>query len=243
MMKSFLHTLIVAVLATAGSLGPVQQPRAEQLSEAKIIFEINASAGDGGIQIFVDGEQWKRLEVFDPTGQKIFDVFGSSSIGVTGLTELFFESAEPSFADLPLDQLLLRFPQGTYRFEGVTVAGARLAGMATLSHTLPAGPTVVAPAEGSTLPANAPVVINWNPVTQPYPGTTSPITISGYQVIVERDRRKSPVAFNVTLPPTVTRVTVPPEFIQAKREYKFEVLAIDKSGNQTITEGNFKTGP
>jgi hypothetical protein len=109
--------------------------------------------------------------------------------------------------------------------------------MATLSHTLPAGPTVVAPAEGSTLPANAPVVINWNPVTQPYPGTTSPITISGYQVIVERDRRKSPVAFNVTLPPTVTRVTVPPEFIQAKREYKFEVLAIDKSGNQTITEG------
>jgi hypothetical protein len=86
------------------------------------------------------------------------------------VTELFFESAEPSFADLPLDQLLLRFPQGNYRFEGVTVAGARLAGMATLSHTIPAGPKVVAPAEGATLAPNAPVVIDWNPVTQPFPG-------------------------------------------------------------------------
>ena len=45
------------------------------------------------------------------------------------------------------------------------------------------------------------------------------------------------------LPPAATRVTVPGEFIQAKREYKFEVLAIEKSGNQTITEGSFKTGP
>ena len=243
MMKSFLHTLAIAVLAMAGSLGFAQQPRAEQLSAARIIFEVNASAGDGGIQIFVDGEGWKRLEVFDPTGQKIFDVFGSSSIGATGLTELFFESAEPSFAELPLDQLLLRFPQGNYRFEGVTVAGARLAGMATLSHTIPAGPKVVAPAEGATLPRNAPVVIDWNPVTQPFPGTTSPVTIGGYQVIVERDKRKSTVAFQVTLPPTVTRVTVPAEFIQARKEYKFEVLAIDKSGNQTITEGSFKTGP
>src|SRR5262245_52252364 len=103
-MKSFLHTLTIVAMAMAGSLGLVQQPRAEQFSAAKIIFEVNASAQDGGIQIFVDGTGWKRLEVFDPAGRKIFDVFGSSSIGATGVTELFFESAEPSFADLPLDQ-------------------------------------------------------------------------------------------------------------------------------------------
>ena len=243
MMKSFLRTLTIVVLAMAGSLGLVQQACAERLSAARIIFEINASAQDGGIQIFVDGEGWKRLEVFDPAGQKIFDVFASSSIGATGVTELFFESAEPSFDQLPLDQLLLRFPQGNYRFEGVTVGGARLAGMATLSHSIPAGPRVVAPAEGSTLPSRAPVVIDWDPVTQAFPGTTSPVTIGGYQVIVERDRRKSPIAFSVTLPPTVTRVTVPAEFIQARTEYKFEVLAIDQGGNQTITEGSFNTGP
>jgi hypothetical protein len=72
-----------------------------------------------------------------------------------------------------------------------------------------------------------------NPVTQPLPGTTSPVTIGGYQVIVERDSRKSPIAFSVTLPPTVTRVTVPANSSRRRREYLFEVLAIrDKSGNQ-----------
>ena len=39
MMKTFLHTLNVVRLAMAGSLGLAQQPRAEQLSEAKITFK------------------------------------------------------------------------------------------------------------------------------------------------------------------------------------------------------------
>jgi hypothetical protein len=43
---------------------------ASPFSQAKIIIEINASAGDGGIQISVDGVGWNRLEVFDPDGQR-----------------------------------------------------------------------------------------------------------------------------------------------------------------------------
>lgn len=242
-MKGYLRTLSIALLAVAGLLGAVQQTRAERFSDARIILEVNASAQDGGIQIFVDGTGWNRLEVFDPAGQKIFDVFGSFSVGVTGVTELFFESAEPSFQDLPLNQLLLRFPRGTYRFEGVTVDGARQAGTATLSHSIPAGPQVVAPADGATLSRSAPLVIDWNPVTQPYPGTSLPVTVVAYQVIVERVKPKPLIAFNVTLPASVTRVTVPAEFLQANADYKFEVLAIEQGGNQTITESSFKTGP
>ena len=103
--------------------------------------------------------------------------------------------------------------------------------MATLSHNIPAGPRVVAPAEGATLPGNAPLVIDWNPVTTAFPGSTSPVTIGGYQVIVERVKPKPLIAFNVTLPASVTRVTVPAEFLQPNAEYIFEVLAIEKSGN------------
>lgn len=242
-MKSPLRTLSVLLLAMAGLLGPVQQPRAEAFSAARIIIEVNASAQDGGIQIFVDGTGWHRLEVFDPAGQKVFDVFGSHSIGATGVTELFFESAEPSFDDLPLSQLLVRFPKGNYRFEGVTVDGKRLAGAAALSHSIPAGPVVVAPAEGATLSRTAPVVIDWEPVTQPYPGTSLPVSVVAYQVIVEREKPKPLIAFNVTLPASVTRVTVPAEFLQGNADYKFEVLAIEQGGNQTITEGSFKTAP
>lgn len=243
-MKCHLRAFSVALLVLAGLFGAAQQPRAEPFSAARILIEVNASARDGGIQIFVDATGWKRLEVFDPTGQKVFDVLASHSIGVTGVTELFFESAEPSFDELPLDQLLARFPQGGYRFEGITADGAKLlSGRATLRHNIPAGPHVVSPSEGATLAGAAPVVIDWNPVTQAYPGTALPVTIVGYQVIVERVKPKPLVAFNVTLPATVTRVTVPAEFLQANADYKFEVLAIEQSGNQTITESSFKTAP
>src|SRR5512139_790890 len=90
-------TLVAVVALVLGAA--VLDVWASPFSEAKIIIEVNASAGDGGIQIFVDGEGWNRLEVFDPDGDKIVDVSANNSVGVTGITELFFESAEPSFED------------------------------------------------------------------------------------------------------------------------------------------------
>src|SRR5262249_54008056 len=124
-MKTSLRILPCALLAAHAVLGVPQQLRAAPLSETKIIFEINATAGDGGVQIFLDAEGWNRLEVSDPSRQRIFDVGGSGSVGATGVTELFFESAEPSFQDLPLDQLLVRFPEGRYTFDATTVGGKR----------------------------------------------------------------------------------------------------------------------
>ena len=209
-------------------------------SQTRIIIEVNATAGDGGIQIFLDAEGWNRLDITDPEHNSIFSVVGSNSIGETGVTELFFESAEPSFDDLPLIDLLARFPAGSYRFAGETTDGKQLSGRATLSHNIPAGPTIASPEEGAALNPGAPIVIDWNPVTDPYPGTTLPIVISGYQVIVER--AKAPIRqFSVFVPATVTSMTVPAEFIESGTDYKFEVLAIEQGGNQTITEGTFST--
>ncbi len=240
-MRSYLRTLSVALLATVALLGTARELWAIPFEEARIIFEVNASAGDGGIQIFVDGVNWNRLRVFDPNGQRIFDVSGSNSVGVTGVTELFFESGEPSFQDLPLDQLLARFPEGDYQFDGTTVEGGRLTGKATLKHNIPAGPRNIFPPEGATLDPTLPVVIDWDPVTGAFPGINLPVTIVGYQVIVERVKPQPLLEFSVNLRATITRVTVPAEFLQANAEYHFEVLAIEQSGNQTITEGSFKT--
>jgi hypothetical protein len=80
-----------------------------------MIIEVNSTDGDAGIQIFVDAPGWTRLEVFDPNGQKITDVSASGSVGLQGLTELFAESAEPSFQEQSLPQLFARFPEGTYK--------------------------------------------------------------------------------------------------------------------------------
>jgi hypothetical protein len=160
---------------------------------------------------------------------------------MTGVTELFFESAEPSFQDLPLDQLLVRFQEGNYTFDGITVDGKRLSGRAALKHNIPAGPIVISPAEGASLDPGSPVVVDWDPVTDPFPGTDLPVTITGYQVIVERVRPQPLLVFSVFLPAAITSVTVPPEFIEANAEYIFEVLAIEASANQTITESSFET--
>jgi hypothetical protein len=235
------RTSFVVLLAMVAPLVIAPRLWAIPFSQAKIIIEINATAGDGGIQISVDAVGWKRLEVFDPNGQKIFDVSGSGSVGMTGVTELFFESAEPSFEDLPLDQLLVRFQDGNYTFVGTTVDLKKLTGKATLKHNIPAGPQIVSPVASEALSPNLPVVIDWEPVTTPFPGTDLAVTIVGYQVIVERVSPQPLAVFSVNLPATVTQVTVPAEFLQASAEYNLEVLAIEASGNQTISEASFTT--
>jgi hypothetical protein len=45
--------------------------------------------------------------------------------------------------------------------------------------------------------------------------------------------------FSVDLRAGVNRVEVPEEFLEPGTEYKLEVQAIEKSGNQTLTEVAF----
>jgi hypothetical protein len=206
-----------------------------------MIIEVNATDGDAGIQIFADGEGWTRLEVFDPTGQSIVDVSANGGVELQGITELFFESAEPSFEEQTLDELFLRFPAGMYTFVATTDEGKTLTGKATFTHALPAAPEVISPEEGAALNAGLPVVIRWEPVTEPFEDTDLPVKVVAYQVIVEQTKPKSVRVFSMTVPAATTQVTVPPELIQSKAEYKFEVLAIEAGGNQTITEIAFTT--
>ncbi len=225
-----------AVAALALLSGPAApQFGTMQLADTAIIIEINDTDGDAGIQIFLDGEGWESMRVFDPAGNKVLDVRAEGSVGIQGITELFFESAEPSFEEQPLEELLALFPEGDYRFEGTTTDGARLMGKARLTHALPAGPILVLPAEGddSVDPENT--VIEWQLVPDP-PGSK----IVGYEVIVERESPSLRV-FSADVGPTTTRVTVSPEFLQPGTAYKFEVLAVETSGNQTISEREFQT--
>ncbi len=201
------------------------------LDQARIFIEFNASANDLGFHVFLDGEDWNRLKVINPLGRAIFAVEGRGAFGELGLTELFFEGAEPSLDEFPREELLALFPEGEYEFEGRTADGEELGGEGTLTHAVPAPPVVSAQVgDDDTL------VIRWKPVTEPAEGFEGPIDIVGYQVIVD--------SFQVTLPASSTSVTVPPEFVASldAGQHGFEVLAIDASGNQTIAEGSFERG-
>ena len=57
-----LVTLVVVTVTPAA--------RAQRLADALIRIEINDTDGDAGIQMFVDGEGWRRLKVFDPDGSR-----------------------------------------------------------------------------------------------------------------------------------------------------------------------------
>lgn len=199
------------------------------LSESRIYIEFNHSANDLGFHVSLDGEDWRRIRITNPRGHVIFDVKGKAGYSELGMTELFFEGAEPTLDEFPLEELLDLFPEGAYEFEGRTVDGAEIEGTGFLSHAVPDAPNVSA----AVGPGNS-LVIRWEPVTAPADILPDEeVTIVGYQVIVG--------SFQVTVPASVTSVTVSPECVGslASGEQPFEVLAIEASGNQTITEGTF----
>ena len=50
------------------------------------------------------------------------------------------------------------------------------------------------------------------------------------------------VTLDVMMPPTATSLRVPPGFLRPLTEYSWEVLAIEASGNQTLSSSTFTTG-
>ena len=232
-------TVSAAVLAVGTTSTPTPTVRLASSASAppvvpfefsRIYWEYNRSANDLGVHVTLDGEDWTRLKIESPQDRTLFLVQGRGPYGSLGMTELFFEGAEPSLEEFPLADLLALFPEGEYEFEGVTVDGAAIEGEHRFSHAIPDGPRVF-----TDVGSNFSVRIRWNEVSSPPPGFPNrPIHISGYQVIVEP-------TFQVTLPASSRSVTVPPEFVQSLGSgvQKFEVLAIERSGNQTLTEGTF----
>ena len=220
------HVVLLGVVA----LGLGSPAWAAQFEQARIFIEYNSTDNDLGFHVFLDAEEWKSVRIVNPAGVTIFDAAGKAAYGNLGLSELFFEGAEPSLDDFPLDALLALFPEGKYKFTGVTPGGVRLSSTATFTHAVPAGPSVSSEVNGDT------IVTRWEPVTAPPEGFPDrKIEIAGYQIIVD--------PFQVTLPATSTEVTLPREFAASLRpgSHGFEVLAIEAGGNQTITAGSFDT--
>lgn len=224
---------LIGIAAAASDRSSAAQTPAKpiRIDAATMIIEVNATDRDAGLQVFLDAEPWSEMAVFAPNGRKILDVDATGQLDRFGLTELFSESHEPEFSELPLRTFKQRFPAGRYRFRGTTVKGRRLVGSARLSHATPAGPQITSPAAGATL-SEANLVVTWNRGPQP-----AGVDIVGYRAIVEREKPLR--AFSADLPASVTRVTIPSEFLEPGTEYKLEVQAIEKNANQTTSEVTF----
>ena len=182
------------------------------------------------------------MNIYDPKGRRVFRSRTSGNIGANGGTELFFESGEPEFSELPLEELLERFPAGTYRFRGRGIDGERLVGSGVLTHDLPDGPTLIYPLEDvDPLDPNN-VTLMWEGVEAP---NGSPII--AYQVLVVQPDTGlvalPKVSLDIMMPPKATSLIVPPGFLLPDTEYEWEVLAIEAGGNQTLSSSFFTTLP
>jgi hypothetical protein len=218
--------------------------------EARLFFELNDTDGDLGIHGLIDGDEWKRLEIEDPNDVRMLDVLVRGRLRRQGLTEIFFESAEPPFDELAPREFFKRFPEGIYDIGGITLDGRELDSEVRLSHVMAARPANI---RVSTIPAAAncdveplpsvsgPVIIDWNPVTRSHPtiGKSGPVAVDHYQLVVEREEPEL-LIFSVELPPGVTQFEVPEEFIALGDEFKFEIIVRATNGNQTAVESCFE---
>ncbi len=67
--------------------------------EAFLFFELNDTDGDLGIHGKIDGDEWKQMEIKDPNGRRMMKIKAHGRLKRQGVTELFFESAEPTFGE------------------------------------------------------------------------------------------------------------------------------------------------
>jgi hypothetical protein len=199
-----------------------------------LFIETNATDGDTGLQLNLEGEKWDEIQIRDPEGQEeLLDVRGEGELGGLGLTELFFESDEPPFNKLPRSEFEDRFPEGEYTFTGRTIGGRELVGSDTFSHVVPDGPVVTNPTEGERVDPKA-FTVTWKPVTKP-----KGVEIARYIVVVTQENPVRTV--EMYLRPDATSADVPAQFLDPGVETEVEVLAREKSGNQTITEVQAET--
>lgn len=255
-------TALVAAVATAGEK--------IEFDESVVRIEVNATDGDAGFQGMADGEGWHQVRIFDPNRKQIFDVKAKQSTRRQSLTEIFFESAEPSCEDQPFEDFLQRFPTSDdhpYKFKGWGKRGLQLAGESELTHAIPYAPIELA-ADGEDEPGSALVapvgMISWEPGDGGEPngdfrpdlgscGTAdvaAPEELFGFQLVVEREYPDPLLVFSVDVEfdenLDIYEIDLPSQVTSADAFYKYEVVAIElrdgeDRGNHTISENTFCT--
>jgi hypothetical protein len=124
----------------------------EEFDEFVPIVEINASDGDVGFHVLLDGEGWEWVRIWNADNQPIFRARAFDGLRDQGGTEVFMESDEPPCwhdtedEDYDPDEVstvadfVEIFPEGIYIARGRTIEDEMLRSFAEFTHNLPAAP-------------------------------------------------------------------------------------------------------
>jgi hypothetical protein len=233
------------------STGDVCFDRGESFEgEARLYIEHNATDQDTGVHGMFDQEGLTEACLQKPDGTPIMLVDPKNRLNKLGINQFFFESREPPAEEYSIADLKADFPEGQYRISGIDFKGKRRVGTALFTHAIPAPPEIVSPtvvpeekADQNTVSPSG-LTVRWRQVRQTLDGR--PVDISGYEVIVTRVNFNDPNSlsrpeYDVHVPPERTELAVPAGFLQPGTLYELEILALEDSGNQTISVGFFTT--
>lgn len=251
MMRVFLAVVVALILGAAAPAGWADDDDDDEdeipFDVAKLFFQLNDTDGDLGIHADVDGEAWKKLEIEDPRGRRMLVIGLSGRLRRQGLTEFSFESAEPTFDELPPEKFFRRFPEGEYEIEGRTLDGEERESTVMISHVMPAPPSnlqvsgkpTVCDDEEVTV-VSKPITISWAAVTGSHPtiGKSGDIDVVRYEVAVEREEPTT-LILTADVPPSITELVVPSALLMSRDEIKFQILVTDGRGNETSSESCF----
>ena len=217
--------------ATALLLGSQRPSVAQQaavatkpLGLASVRFEQNATDGDAEVVFEATGDQngLVKLTVVSPDGRTVINF--DAPAGSMGIRQFRMESPEPE----DIESLKAAYPQGVYRFSGITSTGTKLAGESKLSHSLPA--TASFRPRGGAVGAEK-LEISWTPVEG----------VAAYVVSIEQEEMNLTV--EARLPATATRFRVPDGFMSPGTAYKLAVGTVMESGNASFVETMITTAP
>ena len=218
--------------------------------EARVYIEHNATDEDTGFHGMFDQEGLTSGCLTAPDGTEILLPSTAGPLGDLGINQFFFESREPPNDEYSIADLEQDFPEGEYRISGIDFEGTKRVATATFTHAIPQAPTITAPklveeeqAASNVVAPNA-VTVRWEPVTETLDG--EPVTISAYEVIVTKEEHDDPhglsrPVYDVHVPPDTTELPIADGFLDPSTLYELEVLALETSGNQTISVGFFTT--
>ena len=261
MRYSKIPLFFMAAAMSASTLVIADDDDEEPFDEARLFFELNDTDGDLGIHGKIDGDEWRYLEIEDPRDRKMLNIWVRGRLRRQGLTELFFESAEPTFDELAPEAFFRRFPEGEYDIEGITLDWEERESEVYLSHIIPRAPENItlngtaAPEDcDADLPEIDPtggVTITWDPVVSShrelgshqdtlFADISSELAVVYYEVVIEVD--ETPFKTSAFVPADVTAWTFPADMfgISDEGEYKFEILVrtniIDDDGEVITVE-------
>jgi hypothetical protein len=218
--------------------------------EAKLYIEHNATDQDTGVHGLLGTEGLSEVCLRMPDGTQMILLDPVQQFGDLGIADFFFEGREPPADEYSLDDLEADFPEGEYRYSGIDPDGTAFVGTAQFTHDIPAAPVITAPDLADeenpgdvTLPTSG-LVVSWDPVTETLDGGV--LSVTGYEVIVtdvdhEDPNGLSQPVYDVHVPADRTELAVVDGFLQPATVYELELLALEESGNQTISLGFFTT--